>query len=331
MTDLDSRSEPKVPSVVPFTRSWGIRIALGTAVVSGIAVGINGYGVREWADVGGPAAYTTFKNLVAALIILATVAMLTRRRSAEGFKAPDKASGWIGLGAIGLIGGSVPFLLFFEGLSRAESTNAAFIHKTLVVWVALMAVLLLREKLRLMHIGAIVVLVVGQILISGGIGGLAVGDGELMILGATLLWSVEVVVAKTILPQTTAATIGAFRMGLGSLVLIGYGIASGSFASLGDLTGTQIGWVLLTGAVLSLYVMSWFAALARAGAVDVTAVLVLGAVITALIRSGFQDVALPSALGVGLLVLGVAVFARAGLASQAPVAVGPMVVSRVPE
>ncbi|MBT8198983.1 MAG: DMT family transporter, partial [Acidimicrobiia bacterium] len=285
-------------------RHQGLQLALATAVVSGIAISINGYGVRAWAEVGGAASYTTVKNVVAALILTGALAVLTRRRSPEGFKAPNRMSGWLGLAAIGLVGGSVPFLLFFEGLSQAESVNAAFIHKTLVVWVALMAVVLLREKLRPIHIAAIGALVLGQALLAGGFGGVALGNGELMILAATLMWSVEVIIAKKILPQTTSATLGVARMGLGSIVLITYSVYSGSFVGMGSLTGAQIGWVLLTGAVLSLYLASWFAALSRAGAIDVTAVLVLGAVITALIRSGFQGVALPSMVGLALLCAG---------------------------
>ncbi|NNC43232.1 MAG: EamA family transporter, partial [Acidimicrobiia bacterium] len=151
--------------------------------------------------------------------------------------------------------------------------------------------------------------VLGQALLAGGFGGVVPGNGELMILAATLMWSVEVIIAKKILPQTTSATLGVARMGLGSIVLITYAVYSGSFVAMGSLTGAQIGWVLLTGAVLSLYVASWFAALSRAGAIDVTAVLVLGAVITALIRSGFQGVALPSMVGLALLCAGVAIFA----------------------
>ena len=47
------------------------------------------------------------------------------------------------------------------------------------------------------------------------------------------------------------------------------------------MTGEQLGWVLATGVLLACYVGTWFAALARAQAVDVTAVLVLAAPITA--------------------------------------------------
>ena len=58
---------------------------------------------------------------------------------------------WGALAAIGVIGGSVPFVLFFEGLSSATSPQAAFLHKTLVLWVAVLAVVFLGERLQWGH------------------------------------------------------------------------------------------------------------------------------------------------------------------------------------
>jgi hypothetical protein len=69
---------------------------------------------------------------------------------------------------------------------------------------------------------------------------------------------------------------------------------------------TQWGWALATGAILSVYVASWYSALSRAPAVDVTAVLVFGAVITAFLRSGVDGIALPSTAGLVLVSLGAA-------------------------
>lgn len=96
---------------------------------------------------------------------------------------------------MGLVGGSVPFLLFFEGLSRATSTQAAFIHKSLLVWVVILAIILLKERLGIAHVAALGLLVWGQISLAGGITDLGMGSGELMVLAATLMWSVEVIVA----------------------------------------------------------------------------------------------------------------------------------------
>ena len=62
-------------------RQLGIALATLTAVISGVAVFVNGYGVRAWKGAGASAAtYTTMKNLVAALILLAIAAFALRPR-----------------------------------------------------------------------------------------------------------------------------------------------------------------------------------------------------------------------------------------------------------
>ena len=45
----------------------GIYLALGTALISGISVFLNGFAVRQFPD---PATYTTLKNAVAAVILI---------------------------------------------------------------------------------------------------------------------------------------------------------------------------------------------------------------------------------------------------------------------
>jgi drug/metabolite transporter (DMT)-like permease len=182
------------------------------------------------------------------------------------------------------IGGSVPFVLFFEGLLRASSVHAAFLHKTLVLWVALLAVPLMRERLTWAHGVAIALLLVGQTVLVGGITE-SFGAGEAMILAATMLWAVETVLAKWLLGGLSSWSVGVARMGLGSLVLLAWVGVTGRFGSLVGLDAAQWGWVLLTGAVLATYVGLWLAALARAQAVDVTAVLVLAAVVTAVLAA----------------------------------------------
>jgi len=78
-------------------------------------------------------------------------------------------------------------------------------------------------------------------------------------------------------------------------------------------------WVVLTGLLLTAYVATWYAALARAQAVDVTAVLVFGAVVTALL-SGAADGTPINATGTILIAAGsalVAVFALRRASAEA--------------
>jgi drug/metabolite transporter (DMT)-like permease len=288
-------------------RRTGVALAIIAAVVSGFAVFINAYGVRAWSGTATPAVYTTFKNLVAAFVLILIGIAATRARGPERVNRPATMRQWVGLGLVAVLGGALAFALFFEGLSRASSTQAAFLHKTLVIWVGILAIGLLRERLEIMHIAAIVLLVTGQFLLVGGIGEVTFGAGELMILGATLLWSIEIILAKRLLANISSLTVGIARMAGGAGILVVYGIFSGAFAAMGAVSLTQIGWVLVTGSVLSLYVGSWFAALKRAPALDVASILVGGAVITALLRSIATGGAIASPVGLTLVATGAVV------------------------
>ena len=227
---------------------------------------------------------------------------ISARRRATVLTRPSQPRHWAGLAVVGVFGGAVAFLLFFEGLARASATDAAFLHKTLLVWVALLALPLLGERLGAMHVAAIALLVVGQIGLAGG-ATTVFGQGQLMVLGATLLWAGEVVVAKRLLADLSSWTVGLTRMGVGSAVLITWTLIRGEGGALTALTSEQWMWVLLTGVILAGYVSTWFAALSRAPAVDVTAVLVVGAVVTALLAAGVKGTPLVPQLGWLALVL----------------------------
>ena len=304
-------------------RQKGIMLAVATAVISGFAVFINGYGVRSWVGEGLASAttYTTFKNLIAALALLSIGVVATRRHSKEGLTRPTSGKQWLGLIAVAVVGGSVAFALFFEGFARASSGQAAFLHKTLIIWVAILAVGLLRERIRPIHFAVIALLIVGQFLIFGGLSDFTFGTGEMMMLGATLLWSIEVIVAKRLLGAMSSMTVAVARMAGGALLLIVWGIASGAFAAVGQLGATQIGWVVVTGLVLAGYVGTWYAALARAPAIDVTAVLVGGFIITASLNSLVLGKALPSTAGLGLVAAGAVLAIVAGMRRSEPEAV----------
>jgi drug/metabolite transporter (DMT)-like permease len=269
-----------------------IALAFLAAAISGIAVFVNGYGVRAVPDA---TVYTTAKNLVAAVLltVIALVAAASGRSQAVRVRPKHRPVSWLALAAVGLIGGSLPFVLFFEGLSRASSTHAAFLQKSLVIWVALLAVPLLGERLRAAHVAALVLLVGGLVVLDGGLRGFAFGTGELLVLAATLLWAIEVVVAKRLLRDFAPQTVAVARMGLGVLVLIGWVAVSGRWPALAGLSAAGWRWALLTGVILAGYVAVWFAALAGAAAIDVTAILVAAAVLTGLLNTAVKGVALP--------------------------------------
>jgi drug/metabolite transporter (DMT)-like permease len=275
-------------------RGAGIALAFVTACISGVSIWLNGRAVKHFSDA---TVYTTAKNTVAGALLLV---LLLALRPSERTPLPAIARRhWPALVAVAVIGGSIPFVLFFEGLKRSEATQAAFIQKTLVVWVALLAVPLLRERFRWPHALAIGFLVGGQAWLAGKLGTVAFGQGEAMILVATLLWSVEIVFVKHVLQSIPPRVVAAARMALGTILLVCWLALTGKLGDLAGLSALQWRWALLTGLLLTGYVATWFAALARAQAIDVTAVLVFGAVVTAIL-SGVVD---GTAIGIGGTIL----------------------------
>lgn len=326
----------------------GVLVAGLTAVVSGVSVFVNGYGVRAGAS---PALYTTAKNLVAFVVLgLVAAAGLVRRRRREsgpatrfvtvtasganpgesrGRSAPPRGR-WIsrlGLAYVAVVGGGLAFVLFFNGLAQSEPAPAAFWRDTLVVWVALLAGLVLRERVRWWNVTAIVLVVAGEIVVTGGVGRLGAERGEWDVLASSVLWALEVVVARRLLVERSPATLALVRMGGGGATLIAYLAASGALSGLWSMTADQVHWALWTGLLLGAYVATWMTALARARALDVTSVLAASALLTWLLQwlAGTVTPA-TSALGFVLIVAGavlVAVAAARGGRARRAVAVGP--------
>jgi len=272
-------------------RITGVVLAFVTAVISGVSVYLNSDAVKHFHD---QTVYTTAKNGVAGVLLIGIWAAAGWRAGRAGPRVgggdqrrPVGPRQMLAFLALAIVGGSVPFALFFQGLAAAQATQAAFLHKTLIVWVALLAVPLLRERVGWPHLVAILLLLVGQALLAGRAGTVAFGRGEAMILAATLLWSVEVVYVKRLLRRFSSHLLAVVRMAGGTALLVAWLALTGKFHQLIALDAAQWRWVIVTGVLLTGYVATWYAALARAQAVDVTAVLVFGAVITALLSAMF--------------------------------------------
>jgi uncharacterized membrane protein len=145
--------------------------------------------------------------------------------------------------------------------------------------------------------------------------GLGWGTGETLIAAATLLWSVEVILAKRLLADVSAPLLAASRMGIGVLMLMAYLAVSGRMGGLGAIDPAAWSWILVTGGLLAGYVATWYGALRLAPATTVTSILVGAAVITGAL-SALSSGNAPSANVLGgylLLVVGVAGIAALAL------------------
>lgn len=279
----------------------GLRWAFLAALISGVSIFVNAQAIRAFPDEA--TLFTTLKNALVGAALVAIVAF-----GARGEVVRLGRRQWAGLAAIGVVGGSVPFILFFEGLSQATSAGGAgFIHKTLFVWVAVLALAFLpRERLGAPQLAAIAVLLGAQLLL--GPLPAALGQGELLVLAATLLWSAEVVIARRLMASVSSRVAAAGRMGIGAVLMLAYAASSGQLTL--ALDAAQWGWIALTGVLLIAFVSSWYAALERAPATAVTCVLTLGAPITAALAllSGRPLPPVPQLAAYALICLAVAMF-----------------------
>lgn len=285
----------------------GVSIALATALLSGVSVFVNSFGVKRVPD---PFVFTTAKNLIVAMLLVVGIGSWIAR---DEFKRLS-ASNWTKMVILGAVGGGIPFLMFFYGLREASAPSAAFMHKTLFIWVTILAIPILKERLGAMQVTALVILLFGNLAVGFRASTFEFGKPELFTLGATMIWAVEAIVARKFLSNgmsTMVAAVG--RMGFGAIVMLGFVLVTGRGEAFVSMNVSQWGWVLLTSVFLLAYVVGYYSALKSAPATVVASVLVLGSVVTSGLHFAFNNRTYEPVQVAGLAILLVGAVIWAGL------------------
>jgi len=260
-----------------------IKYATYLAIITAVISGTNNFLAKiAVTAVKDPVLYTSLKNAIVAVFLVGVV--LAAKKLPEIASLTRKQA--LKLLAIGVVGGSVPFALFFTGLTKTNALNAGLIHKTLFLWVAIMAIPLLKERMSMPQWAGIV-MIFGANLIVGGFTGFKFNSGELMILAATILWAIESIIAKKALADISSAAVAAARMVIGSVILFGIVFFRGGASAVFTLDAASWGWTLLTSALLSGYVMAWYTALKYAPATYVATLLVPATLVTNILSAVF--------------------------------------------
>lgn len=261
------------------TLRYATLLALTAALISGTNNFLTKIAVTA---VKGPVLYTALKNGVVAIFLIGILIVLKKWPEIKNLTKKQ----WIKLAAVGVVGGSVPFALYFTGLAQTSAMNASLIHKTLFLWVLMLGIPILKEKLsKLQWLGIITIF--GANLFIGGFQGFKYNSGELMILAATILWAVENIIAKSALKDISSLVLASARMVLGSILLFIFVFSKGGVVSLFSLSVVQCGWTLLTSMLLLGYVVTWYTALKHAPATYVATLLVSATLITNMLSAVF--------------------------------------------
>lgn len=264
----------------------GIYLVLITALISGLANFFNKFGLDALGK--NPYQYTTLKNIIPAIILSLIVLTPFIWPKLKKLNQLD----WLKLFFIGLIGGSLPFLLFFKGLSLTSALNASFIHKTLFIWVAILATPILKEKLSRLQLLALLILL-SIPFIFGGFKSFTWSYAHTLILIATLLWAIENIIAKITLKNIDSLIVAWGRMFFGSLLLLGFLAWTKNTGGLMAMNFSQWLWLGLVGCLLTGYVITWYGALKKMPVTVVASFLVLASPLTALLNNLFISHQLP--------------------------------------
>lgn len=258
----------------------GYLLVLGTAVISGVSIFINQFGVK----VVNPYIFTGLKNLAVVLLLFFLVFSSGDWSKLFGLKLKE----WMSLVLIGFVGGSIPFLLFFKGLSVAGGAGASFIHKTIFIYVIILAAIFLKERVnKNLMIGAFLLLI-GSALLLKISNGFRFGYGELLVLAATLFWSAEQIISKKVLENIPPKIVAWGRMFFGFLFILIFWLATGQVKFLGGLGTAEFGWVFITAFFLFGYVLTWYSGLKYIPVSSAACVLALGAPVTSLLEMAWK-------------------------------------------
>lgn len=282
----------------------GIYFAFVTAIISGVAIFLNKFAVGVLKD---PYIFATTKNIIVGLVLISGLVLIGKWQVIRKLSKKE----WIMLILIGIVGGSIPFLLFFKGLSLSTAPTAAFVHKTLFIWVTILAIPFLKEKLTHYQVGALILLFFGNYLL-GGLKGWHIGQAELLVFLAVILWSIENIIAKNVLKTVPSEIGAAARMFFGAIIMIIYLGFVGKISPVISLNFVQWSWVIVLSVFLLAYVTFWYKALKNAPVTIVASILVLGSPITTLLNSIFITRHFPVSVVFGfiIIIIGILIFVK---------------------
>jgi drug/metabolite transporter (DMT)-like permease len=286
----------------------GLSLVLSAAAISGVATFVNTFAV---AGTNSDAFITVRNGLVALLLVpLFLWSWSSRTRDLRPLD-------WARLVVIGLVGGAIPFLLFFRGLQLAGSEGrltASFLFRTLFLMAAVLAIVFLRERPSRRLWAAAVALLGGNVVLifaqpSGG--GILFqspvwNGGAVLVLAATALWAAEYTISKHAMRDLAPMTVALGRMGFGAVFLAAFLVATGQAAAAASFDVGQVLGLALSALILLGFVTTWYSGLKHVDLSLAAAVLVLAFPVTWVLGAvaGRASFGIAEAAGASLVAFG---------------------------
>lgn len=204
-------------------------------------------------------------RFVLAALIMGAITMV--RGEGMVLLGTARRHGWR-LGLIGVVGIAGFNILFFDAMRTTSAVNGALVMAANPLLTALLASVMLGERLPRRQITALPVAFLGvaTVIIGGGsAGGFSAGWGDLEMVGANLAWALYNVLARKLTPSGPQFVNVTVIMTAGALVLVAAALAGGTSVTL---PGLPAGVALLVMAVFGsvLAYLFWSIAITRLGA-----------------------------------------------------------------
>jgi drug/metabolite transporter (DMT)-like permease len=235
-------------------------------------------------------------------------------------------------GRLALLGMCLTYVFNYTGLALTTGTSAALIMATEPVWIAVLAVLVLRERLTptrglgvLLGLGGALLVIVSTTQPVNGADGSAAASAAMLgnaLIAASLLWEASAVLTvKRLVARYPGPVIVTYEFLLGSLLLAPF--AAWETAARGPIAPSPAAWgafLYLLGPCTLFGYTVWFKLLEVADASELSVFIFLQPVAGTLMgvflfRDPFTAV---TALGAALVLAGVGGITRAGAAAKPP-------------
>ena len=289
-------------------KSDGILLAYLAAIVSGISVFANSFGVVTM----DATAYAFVKNVAVAAIIAAIA--LSAGSWKEILSLTRKQM--LMLLFIGVIGGGVAFALYFNGLAETGGIAGSFLYRLLFVFAIVIGVGYLKENFNWKTAAGAVAILAGNYILLGG-AALSLSTGAILVLAATALWACEYAVSKKALEGLSLSTVVSARMGIGAIVLLGILGLQGRIGALSAISAASLGWIAVATGLLVVFTTLWYSALKRTSLIAATAAFTLGGPVSALLSFALAGKALTVSQAGGFLLLAIGAVFIVGAAETA--------------
>jgi drug/metabolite transporter (DMT)-like permease len=234
---------------------FGTLLAILAAIVSGFSIIANKIFIVDL----DPTIFTAIRALFIGIVCL-TISSIECRFKYKKFKQVS----WKYLIAIGFIGGAIAFLLFFTGLKLTTGGRAAFLQKTLPIYVMIFSFLFLKEKITKKQVFALIVMFIGLIIvmssqITPSFFWSNPSLGDWLIIFATILWAIENIISRyTFIKKESLFVVTFARMFFGAIFLFAIAVLWNKAYLLFELTPQQIFNIYISTIILFYYVFLWY-------------------------------------------------------------------------